>query len=255
MMTTVGKSALRLFIATHGASIADTIVVGLGDTAGESMVCEWIRFPVVSVGTDPDRSKVIFKSSADVGLIGEVREIGLLAGAGGISSDVVVSSFAVEQDAWTGSYSYTNTNSRLASGFLISANATASLVTNPIDASKFSDKDYVVLAGFSSGAGTANATFEFDNGATAKAAFTVKSGYNVINLLRSALTKTGSVDWRVLTKVTLNPTVNFTHDLLKFSYAKPLGETLIARTVLTTPVVTQTNLPLEIEYPLGVNFA
>jgi hypothetical protein len=251
LITADGKTALRRSIASVGASIADTIVVGLGDAAGESMQCEWARFPITNVGTNPDSSQVIFKSSGNIGLIGQVREVGLLQGAGGISNDVYLSYFNTTEDSWDNT-NFVTTNSRLDTGLSLDANATASTPLNNVDVSKFSQQDSLVLAGNAGGSGTVKVTLEFDNGATAQASFTVSAGYKIVSIAKYTMAKTGNVDWKPATKLTINTTTPFTADLLKFTVTDPVSEILIARKVLQTPFTTGTTLPLEIEYPLGV---
>lgn len=251
MITTSGLSALRRYFAGYDSNLADTISIGIGNTAGQAMQCEWARLPIANVGTDVDNGYVIFKTSSPISAVGKIYEVGLVQGAGGMMRDVILTTFRAEEESWIGG-AFTTTNARLGDGLKIAANSNAYANLNPTSIAGTSDKDFIVLAGFASAAGTVALTLEFLNGSSANVTLNVTNGYGFATASRSAMTKTGPVDWQTITKVTLKPSIEYTADLLKLQVANPVGETLVARTILTAPYTTDATLPLEIEYPLGV---
>jgi hypothetical protein len=253
MITTAGRTAIRRYFAGYESNIVDTIAIGIGSSSGEVMGCEWARFPIAVVGTDVDNNRVIFKSSSPINVVGGIYEIGIIQGGGGNMKDIILSTFTSEEESWTGNYSFTVTNSRLNQGLKVTANNTASTALNPISLAVTADKDQLQIAGFASAAGTVKVTLEFSNGATAQGTFSVPNGYGIVNINRTSLTKTGTVDWQSVVKITVNPTVDYTVDILKVKVVNPWNETLVARTVLTTPQITDTSLPLDIEYALETN--
>lgn len=252
MITAAGKTALRRYFAGYEATIADTIAVGLGSASGDTMNCEWARFPISNVGTDVDDSLVIFKSESPVSIVGSIYEIGLIQGPGGNSQDVTLSRFTSGEEGWSGG-SFTSDNSRLGDGFKINANAIATTTINPISVSGTADKDMLVIAGYASSAGTIAVTLTFDNDATVNGTINVPNGYGFGRIQRSALTKSAGAGWSSVTDVSLKPSVTYTADLLKIQSVNPPRELLIARTVLNDPFTTNTTLPLELEYALEVD--
>lgn len=252
MITNQGKTALRRYLAGYDKMLADTIVLGIGSAPGEKMDCEWLRMPVTILGTNPDNESTVFKAIASPSSDAKIYEVGLIQGAGGVTQDVVISNFTINE-GWNSTF--TTTNSRLGQAAVLNSGATITKSVNGIDVSVFTESDVVTLATNSSGTGRVTAKLIFDDETTASFAFNVVSGYNVVKVSKSNATKTGNVRWNGLIGVEMSSNVNVSLDLLKFSPASNLNELLIARKILTTPFSVTTNLPLEVEYPLGVRVA
>jgi hypothetical protein len=252
MITAQGKTAIRRFLAGYQGTIADTLAVGLGAAAGESMQCEWARYPIGTVGTNVDNSQTVFKSSGVVGLSGTVYEIGLIQGAGGVPNDTIVSHFNDTEEAWTGNgYSFVTTNSRLDKGLKVTPNQAVTSFINPTDLSGFGPQDQAVLAAYSAATGTAKVTLNFANGSSVVYSFSLSVGYNIVKTIKSSATATGQVDWLGANKITVTSTSDTTFDLFKFAPVAALNEIIVARTVIATPFKTTTTLPLEIEYAIA----
>lgn len=252
MITVEGLAAIRRYFAGVESSLADTLSIGLDGAPGGKMVCEWYRIPVSLRGTNFDQSQVVFKASANVNVIGQVREVGLIQGGLGLAKDITISRFSNTEEAWTGNYTFTSVNSRLETGLKVNANQTASATINSVDVLATRDVDLLTIAGYAESSGNVDVTLTLDNNSTVTFTFNVTQGYGVTKVAKGAGVKSGSVNWQNVVGITINPKVNYTIDLLKFEILQPLNETLIARTVLPQPITVETTMPLEIEYPLGV---
>lgn len=248
MITDNGATALRRYWAGYQSSIADTMFIGLSNGATK---LEWARFPISMIGTDVDAGQIVFKVESQAPSAGSVHEVGLIQGANGISSDVVISTFNSTGESWSGDYAFTTANSRLGEGLVVAATKTATLYLNYLDLSSVKPTENLTLAAFATAAGSVNVTIVFANSTSVQYTFTLAQGYNIVTLAKSAGVVTGAVDFTQAVSLSVTPTKDVTVDMLKYVVA-PVEETLIARTVLATPFVAGTSLPLEIEYPLAI---
>jgi len=129
------------------------------------------------------------------------------------------------------------------------------------DMSDIEYSDKLVLAAYSSNAGTRNVTVKFYSAPSTFATYTyaLVNGYNILSLQKNAGTNYDTVDWKAITKIEVTTPSNLSTDHIIFDglrvkQTKPVDATdgLVSRAVLTTPIEKDAGSIIDIQYILSM---
>ncbi|QMP84195.1 minor tail protein [Streptomyces phage Coruscant] len=264
MITTQGKSIIFRYLAGYVPRIAESIAIGVGNTAENVndtvLDFESNRIPVALTSIDIVNDKLIFKGVIPQEFVGKIYEVGLWYGAPaqsiGASSLIVTFDSATEE--WTPA-TWETTIARIGEDALQVAGGTTSTLENIIlDLSSFSDADFISLA-YSADAAITDITVQFRTDASNyySYTFTAATGYEVKSFGKTLFTATGTPDWANITSIVVGAagTGNAVFDGIRVEDADTLSNdyALVARSVLVTPKTKTDDSEMDIEYALEIN--
>lgn len=281
MITTLGKTAIRAYIAGLAPSIGQTLAVGIRNNApavGDTqMGFEVARVPVTSVSLDPSTNKIVFKGTMDSADAVKVYEIGLWSSEASEDSSLVLG-FDDFDEAWEGDvvgFSEATATSRIGTSLMdmTVTDATSKVATYPIestDMSTYLGPDDSWAIAFNK-AGTANLTVKLkltsgDGAGSLEFNFfpsnVSAAGYTFGSALVKNATVTGSFDPSAITQfdVTVAPvagnaatsTIQLDGVVATNASYERNGSVLVARALVSPVFSTNTATPTDLEYELEV---
>jgi hypothetical protein len=271
VITNNGKNAIKRYFSGQLPQIGGSIALGVGvDPAAltdVSLDYEVIRIPITSINADLSNDRVVFMGSVVPGSIKTIYEVGLYSSQIANLDYSSLDLFNQNNLAWTNGTLVT-ANSRanplaLKIDYVANGTTNAELVGVNYDLSRFKDIDNIIigfyvsanLSSFRVRMGTdASNYYEFVNS-------TVSNGYNVKTLSRSAATKVGNPDWSNITYIAARPSataagpgsVYFDGVRIETNIINS-DNILVSRTLLTTPIVVDVDVPSDVEYSLELSF-
>ncbi|WXW92556.1 tail fiber [Streptomyces phage Enygma] len=264
MITTQGKSIIFRYLAGYVPRIAESIAIGVGNSAASvndtTLDFEINRVLVTITAADIVNDKIVFKGIIPQEFVGKIYEVGLWFGSpaqnAGASSIIV--DFDQAGEAWdTGTWD--TTIARIGTDALqIAGGQSSTLADIALDLSGYSDADFLSLA-YSADAAINNVTIQFKTDDTNYYSYTfaAATGYEVKSFGKTAMTATGTPDWENITKITVSATGtgNIVFDGIRAEDNDTISNdyALVARTVLSTPKTKTNDSEMDIEYALEIN--
>lgn len=282
MLTTEGKNHIRRYLAGYNSQIAGAIGFGIGSRIESgndiNLQFETVRSEIDLVRYDFATNKLIFRAPVPLTYAGMIYEVGLYsqfadvkAGAYGTK---MIAEFSPTTELWVDSTTllnetYSATNSRIESGILhapaLNTTKTSSYSGVTYDLSGYDNNDFITLAMNVGNTNTASVAVTFLTNSTNYFTLTLttpvqSAGYKIFEVLKSNAVATGSPDWGAITEVRISTTSsgsgasNVLWDglLMADNNNVNLDYTLVARKVLTTPVVSVEGQTQNFEFTMDV---
>lgn len=262
MITTQGKSVLFRYLAGNLPRIAESIAIGIGDSAenvnNTILDFEAERVPVTLVSADIVNDKLVFKGTIPQEFVGTIYEVGLWYGNpqtfGGSS---IIVAFDSETEAWS-TPTWNTALARIGEDALqVAGGASSTLSDIALDLSIFSDADFMSLA-YNADAAITNIVLRFSTDVSNyyEYSFTAATGYEIKAIGKTAFTATGTPDWANITSITVGATGtgNAVFDGIRAEDADTISTdyALVARSVLSVPKVKTSDTEMDIEYALEI---
>lgn len=264
MITTQGKNLLFRYLAGYVPRIAESIAIGVGNSAASvndtNLDFEVNRVAVTITSADIVNEKVIFKGTIPQEYVGKIYEVGLWYGnpAQSEGSSTIIADFDSQVEEWVGG-TWNTTVARIGVDALqIAGGGSASLSDIVLDMSGYSDADSLSLA-YNADAAIEDITIRFstDDINYYSYTFTAATGYEVKSFNKTAMTGTGTPDWENITKITVSATGtgNAVFDGIRAEDNDSISTdyVLVARTVLVSPTTKTNDTEMDIEYALEIN--
>lgn len=261
------------FLAGQVNVLGGSIGVGTGTKAPAvsdlRLTYEFDRATIYLSSLDSISKRIIFKGTLGERVVGSIYEVGLYSTAFGSfttgSPSRSLATFERDAETWSAG-SYASGNHRIGFEALrlepaASGTLTASLPSINLDLSGYGNSDDITLAFFAN-ANTSTVRVRFrgmDPAAYFEHSVTPVTGYNVVTVARSALTKTGVLDWTGIDSLEVSVSakaagaalVDF--DGIRIETTTPdVDNVLVSRSVLATPIVKTDTAEMDIEYALEV---
>lgn len=284
LITDSGRREILRFLAGQRGALGGAIGIGAGSIApaltNTELVLEYGRTMVEVTAPDFNRRVVVYKTTLPQLLEGNIYEVGVWSNATNIVPVSNVLSFDPNNEAWTGG-TWDATGTRLGGqGLRVdAATNTTTTVSLPIfagDLTAVGYNDTFALAFYvwESNADLVRITFRSAD-ALRYFTYTVDTpvkGYNIVKFTKANIVATGAIGYDEIVSVDVtvvsNPTdapldpelgttlgytgtrVSFDRLLVKPYNAEDIGNILISRSVLATPITKAPVAPMEIEYYL-----
>ena len=274
MITTLGKTFIKKYLAGQAGTLVGSISVGIGATAATAgdttMQFEFARVPVDVTDFDFVNNQLVFKGTLDETYEGVIYEVGLWTAdtnpALGSQESHLLTSFDSTSESWdTATFDATARIGADSLKHTPAASATSANVLSSInlDLVDYSSLDTFVLAYNVQNANTANIKIRLRTDASNYYEFTITSptsGYKFSSFTKGSATVVGTPDWadinqiEVRTTATSGGAASVLFDGLRIedidSVAPEYG--LIARFVPASPVTKSEGFVQDIEYALPV---
>lgn len=262
MITTQGKSIIFRYLAGNLPRIAESIAIGIGDSAENVndtiLDFEAERVSVTLVSADIVNDKLVFKGTIPQEYVGTIYEVGLWYGN---PQTLGGSSIIVGFDSDTEDWSTPTWNTALArigtDALQVAGGASSTLTDIALDLSVFSDADFMSLA-YNADAAITNIVLRFSTDVSNyyEYSFTAATGYEIKAIGKAAFTATGTPDWADITSITVaaTGTGNAVFDGIRAEDADTISTdyALVARSVLSVPKVKSSDTEMDIEYALEI---
>lgn len=262
MITTQGKSIIFRYLAGNLPRIAESIAIGIGDSAENVndtiLDFEAERVSVTLVSADIVNDKLVFKGTIPQEFVGTIYEVGLWYGnpqTFGGSTTIV--SFDSATEAWS-SPTWNTALARIGIDALqVAGGASSTLTDIALDLSVFSDADFMSLA-YNADAAITNIVLRFSTDVSNyyEYSFAAATGYEIKEIGKSLFTATGAPDWADITSITVSATGtgNAVFDGIRAEDADTISTdyALVARSVLSVPKVKSSDTEMDIEYALEI---
>lgn len=285
MITNNGKLHIKKYLAGFVPQIGQSIYFGIG-AAAENLSDRELNFSATGVNVnlvtfDYISNKLIFKASVPTGFVGKIYEIGLNSGnylnQNIDSGSKVITTFDSEDMTWdlggSGSLSYSSTNTRIGTRSLVingltNANVSASNSGLFIDLSQNSGADIVKLALniVDNNTNFVGLRFRTSGGSYFQYAWDVpvrNSGYKILEATKDSFSPIGSTppSWDNITSILVYTVSKTTgagvveFDSIRIEDRSNLNtdNVLVARKVLSSPVVSLDGQAQDIEFSLDIN--
>jgi len=270
MITTSGKTVIKRFYAGQIGQIASSMSLGVGDAAAVSsdvqMQYEAVKIPIMSVAVDSNSDRIVFRATLPVNQIGSIYEVGLWSSLYSEIEPYNLNVLNYLSGSWTNG-ALTTTNARVGANALqinYVANGTTNAELNGFNAdlSKFSDYDSVVV-GYYATTNLSSLRVRLGSDSNNYWELLLPSGiankYNIARVSRSAATKIGNPDWKNVSYIAVRPSATSTgsgsvyFDGIRLEpNASMSSNILVARSVLLTPQIPDSDLESDIEYSLRI---
>jgi hypothetical protein len=263
VITTQGKSIIFRYLAGYLPRIAESIAIGVGNTAENvndtALNFESNRVPVSVTSIDIVNDKLIFKGVIPQEFVGKIYEVGLWYGAPAqaVGSSSLIVTFDSETEEWTPA-TWETSIARIGEDALqVTGGSDSTLENIVLDLSVFSDADFISLA-YSADASITDITVQFRTDASNyySYTFTAATGYEVKSFGKTLFSATGTPDWENITSIVVGAagTGNAVFDGLRVEDADTLSNdyALVARSVLVSPVSKTDDSEMDIEYALEI---
>lgn len=262
MITTQGKSVLFRYLAGNLPRIAESIAIGIGDSAENvndtTLDFEAERVPVTLVSADIINDKLVFKGTIPQEYVGTIYEVGLWYGnPQTFGGSTIIVGFDSSTEAWS-SGTWNTALARIGVDALqIAGGASSTLSDIALDLSVFSDADFMSLA-YNADAAITNVVVRFSTDVSNyyQYSFTAATGYEVKAIGKASFTATGTPDWSNITSITVSATGtgNAVFDGIRAEDADTISTdyALVARSVLSVPKVKSSDTEMDIEYALEI---
>ncbi|AST15294.1 minor tail protein [Streptomyces phage Samisti12] len=263
MITTQGKSVIFRYLAGNLPRIAESIAVGIGNSAENvndtGLDFETERIPVTLVSADILNDKIIFKGTIPQEYVGTIYEVGLWYGTPPQTSggSTVIVTFDSDTEGWLPATWDTSVARIGADGLQVAGGTNSVLSDIALDMSVYSDADFMSLA-YNADAAIGNIAIRFSTDDTNyyEYTFAAATGYEIKTMGKTAFTATGTPDWGNITSITVSATGtgNVVFDGIRAEDADTISTdyALVARSVLGTPKVKTSDTEMDIEYALEI---
>lgn len=269
MITDAGKLAVLRFNAGLLPQIAGSMAIGVGTAteAGTNIALNYevARIPLVSINPDIANNQVVYRTTLQPGVVGTVYEIGLY-----LSGIITDDSFVLPVPGnvvtrWTNA-TFVTTNARASKNTAkvdVAANGTisAEIFGLSADLSSYTDFDNIAIA-YAASTNVSSVKFRLGTDSTNYYEFNINTptaGYNIFKAALSTATKVGSPTWSAINYFAVRPSAtsggaaSIYFDGVRFEKVTPVvSDVLVARKVLSSPQVINTNIPTDIEYAINV---
>lgn len=282
MITVDGKTHLKRYLAGQVPAICQSIAFGLGGKAevntDTKLQFEVGRSDVMLVSYDFVNNKLIFKAEVDDDYSGIIYEVALYSlpenNAAGEFGSRLLTTFDSTTETWIDATSgtaatFNSTFTRLGADSLrhtpaLSTTKTDALQAVNVDLSGYSAADRFTIALNAGNTNTASvkALFLTDSSNYYTVNFGAPvSGYQVIEVAKSAATATGTPDWgnitemRVATTSTAGGASQIDYDGIRVDDSDTLNSdyVMVSRELLASPYTKVDGMTQEIEFSLDVN--
>jgi len=253
--------------------LGGSIAVGTGARAAAvsdlRLTYEFDRATIYLSSLDSITKKIVFKGTLGEDVVGSIYEVGLYSTAFGSyatgSPSRTLATFERSSESWS-SDSFASGNHRVGIEALRLAPAASGTLTSALpslnlDLSGYSNSDEFTLAFFAN-ANTSSVRVRFrgiDSAAYYEYTVTPTTGYNVVSFAKSALIKTGVLDWTGIDSIEVAASANAAgagqvdFDGIRIEANVPDADNvLVSRSVLATPIVKTNLAEMDIEYALEV---
>lgn len=279
MITASGRTFFKRYLANQGTTLAGALAIGVGSKAeninDQTLEFEYIRVPVELTSYDFSSDRLIFKGTLPADATGKIYEIGLWTdevnpGINGTGSSRILTTFDSATETWTNG-TYDSTTVRIGADSLKHTPAASATVesinaTQNLDLGDYSNSDKFLLAYNCDNANTASIAIRFYTDASNYYSFSASSpaaGYHVQVFDKGNATITGSPDWSNITQMSILTTAkaggaaSVEYDGIRIEDVDTISPTygLIARKVLSSPVVVNGGIEMDIEYALAVSIS
>lgn len=275
MITTVGKTFIKRYLAGKAGTAAGAISLGIGDVAAQasdtSLQFEFARIPVALTEYDFVDDKLVFKGSVPAEIAGKIYEIGLwtdeINALAGNQGSRLVTSFESDSEEWTSGTFDTNTV-RIGPDSLkhtpsASTTTTSTMSNLTLDFGANSAADKFIIAYNVDNANVANIKIRFMKDVSNYYEFTITSptsGYKFSTFTKGSATLVGTPSWEevnelsVLTTATSGGVASVEYDGIRLEDVDTVSPEygLIARFILASPIEKVEGSVQDIEYRLNV---
>lgn len=217
MITTAGKNYIKRYLATQVPQIGQSIALGIG-SAAPSLTDARLQFEVArttinGVYYNFVTDKLVFKANVPDALAADVYEVGLYSqvanAAAGQSDDRLLTTFDSASEDWSGTPTWSTTNTRIGEDSLRQAPAAGTTVSNEVselsyDLSAFSGADVFLFAYNTGSLNVASVQIRFKTDDTNYYSYTVTDptvGYHIDSVLKANLVAVGSPNWAAINKI------------------------------------------------------
>lgn len=282
MITLDGKTHIKRYLAGQVPAICQSIAFGAGGKAevntDTKLQFEVSRSDVLLVSYDFVNNKLIFKAAVPDDISGKIYEVAIYSlpenVAAGEFQSRMLTTFDSATETWADSTSgtaatFNATNTRLGADSLrhtpaLSTTKTDGMTQVNIDLSGYSAADKFVMAANAGNAFTsaAKALFLTDTSNFYTVNFgALSSGYNIIEVAKSAATATGTPDWgnitelRIATTSTSGGASQVDYDGLRIEDTDTLNSdyVMVSRELLASPYTKGDGTIQEVEFSLDIS--
>lgn len=279
MITASGRTFFKRYLANQGTALAGALAIGVGSASenlnDQSLQFEYARVTIELTAYDFSTDRLIFKATLPSDVVGKIYEIGLWTdevnpGINGSGASRIITTFDSATETWTpGTYDTTTVrigydslkHTPAASATVESINATQNL-----DLGDYSNSDKFLLAYNCDNANAATVAIRFYTDSSNYYTFSTTSpiaGYHVDSFNKGTATITGTPDWASITQIGVITTAkvggaaSVEFDGIRIEDVDTISPTygLIARKVLSSPVVVDGGIQMDIEYALAVSIS
>lgn len=275
MITAVGRTFIKRYLAGQAGNIVGAISVGIGDTAAslndDRLQFEFERVPVSVISYDFANDLLVFKGSLDENTSGKIYEVGIwtaeVNAAAGNQTSRIVTTFDSATEEWTNettdtistrigvdSLKHTPTASTSVSSVL------SGLSMDFIDSSSL---DSFVIAYNVDNANVASAKVRFRTDASNYYEYTITTpaaGYHFSTFTKGSATVVGTPNWadineiEVMTTATAGGVASIEYDGIRLEDVDTIAPEfgLVARFLPASPIVKADGVIQDIEYALLV---
>lgn len=276
MLTTVGKTQIKKYLAKQSPDIARAIAIGIGggaESASDTILnFEIARATITLVSYDFVNNLLIFKASIPQEISAKVYEVGLFSQASntaaGNFTSKLITTFDSTTEVWSAG-AFNSTNTRIGADSLrlnpaTSATVTATMTDLISDYSGNSGSDTFVIAFNNTNANVSAIRFRFKTDASNYYTFTVGSptttGYRIVSLAKSAGVATGTPNWANITALEVevvatgggSATVDFDGIRVEDIDTINTDYVMVSRELLSSPVTKTEGKVQDIEFSLAV---
>lgn len=279
MITTLGKTYIKRYLAGLVPKMGDTIAVGIGTSAesvsSTALDLEVYRVPVTFSMYDYTTDTVVFKASIPVETAFQINEVALYskfenASSGNYGSRNIVT-FDSDTEAWYTAgvaATFTTANTRLGKDSLshtpaASATTTSTYAGLSLDFSKNSSADTFDLAYNNGNTNVNTITIRFKTDASNYYQYVITNpaaGYTISTWTKGSMTATGTPNWAsiesidVITNSKSAGASAISYDAIRLEDVDDVdvNYVMVARKKLTTAVTKAEGQPLDIEFALSV---
>lgn len=222
MITAAGKIYIKRYLSGQVPLIGRSIALGVGSTtpttADNRLEFEVARSEVISISYNFVTDKLIFKANVPDALAAVVYEIGLYSQlsnvAAGQSDDRMLLTFDSASEVWSGTPTWSTTNTRIGEDSLRQAPAAGTTLSNEVaelsyDLSAFSGADTILIAYNNASTNTGSVSVKFKTDDSNYYTYSVTNptaGYHIDKPLKSAMVATGTPNWASIEKIEVSTT-------------------------------------------------
>jgi len=280
VITTLGKTYIKRYLAGQVASIAQAISFGVGTSAealGDTRLAfEYGRSDIFLTSYDFTNDKLVFKAELPSDLAGKIYEVGIWSNAVNTNETVYgsksITTFDSETETWLtggGAPVFTTTSTRIGIDSLnhtpsASTTATSNITGLVQDFSGYSSADIFAFSFNVGNANTSNVVVRFLTDASNYYTITLgaqTAGYKTVTATKGSATATGSPNWGSITEIQVLTTSgaggasSVDYDGIRIEdvdYVNP-EYVLVARELLASPFTKVPGQIQELEFQLAVS--
>ncbi|MCA1799854.1 MAG: hypothetical protein LC650_00985 [Actinobacteria bacterium] len=267
MITTDGKVIVLRGLTAEGQLFAQEVAFGVDPTPAtltdERLGFEVVRSSVDIVDYDESSMQLSVRASIPDNFALELHEVGLIVGDDRVDDEFTsqMLSYFNQDVEWTGYDSINTADARIGgSGLQLDLSGGTKALTSAevaVSWTLMQAQDRISLA-YNRLGGAVSGVFRarVDASNYREYAFSPGSGYGIETFTKADFTETGTAAWADIADIYLEFTGadSIVIDGLRTEAVRAESETLVARTVLTSPVVKASSIEMQVDYRLGVDF-